>query len=280
MKKSVTAINAKETLDNLLRDATLYRQIGEPSYGPWKKEDFRIRRSLSAISSVFRLRQPYPLLLSLMRCYREKILSKKNLEATLWAVECFHFTFTAIAQRSSSGGISFMYASWAQRLSNATSEADRQKILLEIKQNLRARIPDKAEFVAGFKGLRYSDDFTKQKRVVRYALERIEDHLSESGVVANYDQMTIEHIAPQKPASGAPSVSADHVAAIGNQLLCDNALQDKLQNKPFADKRNILKGCGVAAAKDVVATTHWDNKAIEKRTDRLANLAYDEIWRA
>jgi len=280
MKNSVTANNAQETLDNLLKDATLYRQIGEPSYGSWKKEDFRIRKSLSAISSVFNLRQPYPLLLSLIRCYRDKILSKRNLEATLWAVECFHFAFTAIAQRSSSGGVSLMYASWAQRLSNATSDADRQKILSEIKRNLRNRIPDKADFVAGFKGLRYSDDFTKQKRIVRYVLEHIEDHLSKSGVVVNYDQMTIEHIAPQKAASGAPSVSSEHIAAVGNQLLCNGALQDRLKNKPFANKRQILKGCGVAAAKDVVAKKHWDNRAIDERTDRLANLAYDEIWRA
>jgi hypothetical protein len=222
---------------------------------------------------------PIPVAL-LIRCYRDKILSKKNLEATLWAVECFHFAFTAIAQRSSSGGISLMYASWAQRLSNATSDADRQKILSEIKKNLRDRIPDKADFVAGFKGLRYSDDFTKHKRIVRYVLEHIEDQLSTSGVIANYDQMTIEHIAPQKPTPGAPSISYEHIATVGNQFLCDSTLQERLKNKPFADKRHILKDCGVAAAKDVVATKDWDDKAIDERTDRLANLAYDEIWRA
>ncbi len=42
-KKAIIAQNARTTLDALLNDATLYRQICEPSYGKWKKEDCNIQ---------------------------------------------------------------------------------------------------------------------------------------------------------------------------------------------------------------------------------------------
>jgi hypothetical protein len=277
-KRAVTQVNAKATLDQMTKDAVLYRQIGEPTYGKWKREDKHIRASLYAISSVFRMRQPYPLLLSLMRCYRDGLLSKKNVEAALWVIECFHFEFTAIAQKSSSGGISFMYASWAQKLSNAKSPAGRQAILVEIKKSLRERVPSVDDFVAGFKELRYSDEFTRQKRLVQYVLARIEDHLSHGGVAVDFDNMTIEHVASQNPESGGVQIDRDHVAMLGNLLFCDEELQGVLGNKGFEHKKAHLRQSGLGAAKSVVRYAKWTNAEVEARTDELARLAYGEIW--
>src|SRR5215831_4412142 len=84
-----------------------------------------------------------------------------------------------------------------------------------------------------------------------------------SGVAVDYDQMTVEHVASQNPGSGATQVSVEHVAAIGNQLFCDQRIQEKLKNKAFAEKRKILRGSGLAAAKDMVAKRRWDEEAID-----------------
>jgi hypothetical protein len=59
-KKATIAQNARATLDSLVNDATLYRQIGEPRYGKWKKEDDSIQVSLTALTSVFRMRPAVP----------------------------------------------------------------------------------------------------------------------------------------------------------------------------------------------------------------------------
>lgn len=280
-KKATVAGNASATLDDLVKDATVYRQLAEPTYGKWKKEDGNIRVSLAAISSTFRMRQPYPLLLAVLRCYRDGALTKKNVEATLWVIERFHFQFTAVAQKSSSGGISMMYASWAQRLTNAKTDAARQAVLGDIKKNLKQRMPTKDDFVAGFMQLRYSDEFTRQKKLVKYILARIEDHLSNTGVAIDFDKMTIEHVAPQNPQPGAAQkISSDHVAMLGNLLLGDEKLQNDLQNHGFEKKKQVLKASGLGAAKAITAKSAWTQAAIEQRTQDLAELAYSTIWKA
>ena len=277
-KKATVAGNANDTLDDLVNDSTLYRQIAEPSYGKWKKDDINLRVSLTAISSSFRMKQPFPLMLSLMRGYRDKVLTKKQVELALWAIERFHFQYTAVAGKTSSGGISMMYASWAQRLTNAKNDAERQAVLGEIKSSLKKRMPSKEDFVSGFSALRYSDKFTRDKKLVKYILARIEDHLSKVGVAIDYDSMTIEHVASQSPGAGSAALSPDHVAMLGNLLLCDTPLQNQLKNDPFDKKKEILKKSGLGAAKGITTKAVWDKAAIEDRTKELAELAYTEIW--
>ncbi len=169
-----------------------------------------------------------------------------------------------------------MYASWAQKLSNAGTQTGRQHVLSDVKKGLRDRVPSKADFAAGFKDLRNSDEYTKQRKLVKYILARIDQHFARNGVAADYEQMTIEHVAPQNPAAGAPSVSADKVAMIGNQLVCDVTLQHKLKNKPFTEKRKLLKKLATAA--DIVDKPCWGDVEIEERSERLTEIAYDDIW--
>jgi hypothetical protein len=88
--------------------------------------------------------------------------------------------------------------------------------------------------------LRYSDEFTKQKKLVKYVLTRIYESGASGGVAPDYTQMTIEHIAPQNPPT-AGAVDAEHVAMLGNLILCNVDLQDQLKNKPFEEKRKILE---------------------------------------
>jgi hypothetical protein len=173
-----------------------------------------------------------------------------------------------------------MYASWAQRLTNAKTEAERQAVLGDIKKNLKQRMPTEAEFISGFNQLRYSDEFTRQKKLVKYILARIEDHLSKSGVAIDFDKMTIEHVAPQNPAPGAAAVSSDHVAMLGNLLLCDSKLQDALGNRDFAKKKEVLKASGLGAAKGITDKKAWTQVEIAARTQALAEVAYKAIWKA
>ncbi|MFY0527665.1 DUF262 domain-containing protein [Archangium gephyra] len=277
MKKSITKDNAKSNLDDMLSDAKLYRTIGEPGYRKWRNDETHLKSTLEALS-IFRVRQPFPLVLSILRAYQKRQISKKNAEAVLWAIECFHFTFTAIASKSSSGGLSMMYASLAQKIFKASTESEWQKVLREARDKLKSRLPKRDDFIVEFKKLRYSDEFTKQKRLVKYVLARIDRHLSKSGVAVDYDKMTIEHVAPQNPSSPG-AIPEDHVGMLGNLLLCDEKLQDKLKNKPFPDKKAVLTASGVAAKEIIVSKSVWDAAAVEERTQKLAELAYDQIWK-
>jgi uncharacterized protein with ParB-like and HNH nuclease domain len=277
MKKEIKKTDIADIiLDDLVNDAGLYRAIIEPSFGKWKKEEGQIRKSLAALG-VFRVQQPFPLVLSVMRAYKGGKISKKNAEAMLWAVEQFHFTFTAITSKSSSGGISFMYASWAKALFRAGAQPASQKAMNDVIKGLKSRRPSEDDFVAGFKELRYSDRFTKQKKLVQYILRMFADHEADGGVAVDHEQMTIEHVASQNPA-GSATISEDHVAMIGNLLWCDSKVQDKLKNKAFAEKRNILKTSDVPGAEAVAGKAAWGETEIEERTKAMAQLAYNKIW--
>jgi uncharacterized protein with ParB-like and HNH nuclease domain len=273
-----TKVDAETLIDALVTDAKTYRSIVEPGFGKWRKDEAALFRSVEALA-IFRVRQPFPLVLSVMRAYRAKKITKKNAATMLAAIERFHFAFTAVAQKSSSGGISKMYATWARELDGAAGEAALQKLTKKVKDELWKRAPQKSEFESMFGGLRYSDELTKQKKLIQYILRRLTEHFPAKGVSVDHSMMTIEHVAPQNPLPGATPVSPNHVAMLGNLLWCDNAMQDQLKNKSFPDKLAILKGSSVSGVEDLLTHTSWGEKEIEARTAVLADIMFEKIWK-
>jgi hypothetical protein len=197
-KRKVTKQNAKEVLDSLVRDARTYREISETVYRKWTKNEQQIRESLDALN-LFRLKQPLPMVLAVMHAFDAGDLKQKQVEDILGAIENFHFSFTAVTSQRSSGGISFMYALHARTLLSATDAAARVKVLSDLKTKLRGIAPGYAEFEPSFLELRFSRLYTKQKKLVQYVLAKIDRTMSTNGVVLDYPQMTVEHIASQSP---------------------------------------------------------------------------------
>ena len=138
-KKAVTKAKAKEYLDFLVDDSKLYRSLYETSY-VWEKNEAEVSRSLEAIQ-LFKLSQPLPALLSLVRAYKDKKIKYAKLKEAVRAIENFHFQFTAITSSRSSGGISAMYSSFAQRLFASSNSQEAADEIQRLKVKLRERIP-------------------------------------------------------------------------------------------------------------------------------------------
>lgn len=212
-----------------------------------------------------------------MRHYDDGKLKTKHVRESLSAIENFHFSFTAVTSQRSSGGISFMYASAARELYAAASLQKRSDVLRDFKKKLSSRKPQYDEFEALFLELKYSSKFSKQKNLVRYILTRIYQFNS-TGVVVDSDQMTIEHLAPESPSKGT-ALSDEDVASIGNLVLVDQKLNEKLANKKFSEKVAILKGVNVWLDNTVLNANTWDAGTIVGRAKRLAEDAYKNVWR-
>lgn len=196
LKKQIGVKEAPEYLDWLLQDAGLYRGIHEVPYGKWNAQESRIARSLSALM-LFRVKQPTPCVLSLVRDYRiTRKIRKRHLEEALVAIENYHFLFTAVASQSSSGGISAMYAKLARRFYLSKDAQEAAAIIKELKDKLRARVPSLEQIKAAFQEIVYTDDLTRQKKLVKYVLVGLHQAATPP-VPVDYDRMTIEHIAPQ-----------------------------------------------------------------------------------
>jgi len=275
LRKRIKKENAVAFLNDLLKESKIYRQIHETTFRKWKKEEFGIRDSLAAMN-LFRIRQQLPLVLSVMRHYDDKALKTKHVREILSAIENFHFVFTAVTSQRSSGGISFMYASAARDLYAATKQDSKLGVLRDIEKKFTAKKPNYQEFEPPFVDLQYSSKLSKQKNLVRYILAKLYQKNS-TGLVIDVDQMTIEHLAPENPPTSS-GLNDNIVASIGNLILVDQPLNDKLGNKSFPEKVAILKSAHVWIDDVVLGASTWGLDEILKRSQLLARDAYDNVW--
>jgi len=169
-----------------------------------------------------------------------------------------------------------MYAMHARQLLAAKDVTTKTKCLHDLKVKLRAKRPSFQEFEDDFLRISYSNTFTKQKRLVQYILAKIDANFS-GGLPIDYERMTIEHLAPQSP-SGKSAQQNAKVGLIGNLILVDGALNNKLANKDFSHKVKLLAASRVWVDPTLAKAKTWDDAEIEARTKKLASLAYNTIW--
>ncbi|WP_433953161.1 DUF262 domain-containing protein [Curtobacterium flaccumfaciens] len=274
IRKRVNAKNAKTYLDALVQDVEYYRAIHEPSY-MWEKSEKRVAESLRAIQ-IFRVVQPTPALLSLVRAYKEKKIKLSKLAEAVKAIENFHFTFTAITSSRSSGGISSMYSSFARKLFEAE---DSNSAAIEIKifiQKLRERRPLLDEVEVGFKDVLFTNTTTKQKQLVRYILRKFAEHNSFKFTV-DWDDLAIEHLAPQA-LIGKAGWDELTIGQLGNLFLLDQKKNNELADKSFAEKKLLLSRGSYSVPETMQTAEDWSPALIREHTRQMAGVAHETIW--
>ena len=275
IKRAIKKSDAGDYLDRLVCESVFYRSIFEPRASRWAKSQARIRDSLYGLS-VFGVRQPAPYVLSLVARLRDRRLKPKHVVEALTAVEVFHFQSTAVAKQSSSGGISQMYAKHAREVRDAETIEAAVKSIRELNGKLKERLPNAEEFRAGFVRLAFSDEYTRDKKLVKYTLGKLSQHgLNIEGL--DTDLLTVEHLAPQ---SGS-SVEKDNIANIGNLVLVGEKLNNEiLGNKSFKLKKPLLmRATDVWKDKVLRKAKSWGAGEIEARGSFLAHIALDKVWK-
>jgi hypothetical protein len=228
--------------------------------------------------SLFRLQQPLPFVLSLLRAYDEKAIKLKVLLHGLRSVENYHFVATAVTNQPSSGGVSRMYSASGRAVLDAKTPAEKLAAIDDLASKLRSRRPSYAEFEASFLGLRSSRQYTQQTALVRYILTRVHAATVAPSTTTpiDYGQLTVEHLAFQGQKHSG-SFSPGDIARIGNLLLVTQELNEELADKSFVEKQAVLAGQpGVEA--EILTASKWEPDEIAERTKRLARRAYEEIW--
>jgi hypothetical protein len=273
-----TKPQARARLSSLREDVDYYRYALDPGSRQWQIEESDARLSLEALT-IFRILQPAPLLLSLMRARlgTEPRLGAKVLTTTLQTIERYHFQFTVISQLSSSGGVSEMYAKAARDLTNAGSPQQRANVLKEFRQKLIDRAPSREQFVTDFSNrFTLTDSITRDSRLVRYVLRTI---LRSQHPETNLEYLTVEHIMSQSEV-GMNGITVDVVGSIGNLILVSNDVNQRLGNKPFTGKKAVLSKEGSPFdVGGVLDCTTWGTAEINRRATMLGELAYDTIWK-
>ena len=272
IRNTVKKKNIDGFLDDLVRDAKLYRIIHEPSFKrpPWTIEQRGVRDSLDALNH-FGVRFSVPFLLTGMREWEEGALTLRQLTTVLNNLENFHFLFNAVTNQRATGGIIMMFASLARQV-HEKEGGGKYRACRDLAAKLRDRIPSYEEFKLCFSEIVYTLNVTRQKRLVRYILEKLLKFL---GLPIDRESATIEHLLPQSGGSHPDEV----VGQLGNLLLVpDKVNAEQLRAKPFAQKLKILNRYKCALDRKIAEANSWGRDEIESRTAWMAELAYKKIW--
>lgn len=277
LKGTIKPKNSKEFLNGLVKDSETYISIFDPELRKWSKNEVELKDSIEALSN-FGVTQQTPMVLSIMREYNSSNLKYKYAREALNAIEKFHYVFTAITSQRSSGGIASMYSTYGRKLSACNSDQEQIAVIRELQVKMRYKIPTYDEFLANFKNLKYTNKFTKHKKTIQYTLKQIDKHFNSNGVPIDYELMTIEHILSQNP----NIKQANHdsfVGTIGNLIYIDSKTNGDLENKSFVAKKPVLLEASIFIDDVLTNAKEWSDSEINDRTKKLAELAFNQVFK-
>lgn len=275
IREVVTEDTAGSHLDDFILDAEYYRGIFEPNYG-WEKNESDVKKSLEALNQ-FKVVQPTPALLSLVRAYKKGFIKLRKLKKTLLAIENFHFSFTAVTSSRSSGGISSMYSSFGRKLFEASDSNTASAEIRSLVEKLKQRVPVANEFDAAFEQVIYTNSSTSQRALVRYILSKIVLH-ERLPVLGSIDELTIEHLISQDKID-SKKWPEEIVGQIGNLILVDSNTNAELGTKSFREKKKILLESGYKIPKEFSDQGQLTPELIRERTQNLSKSARETIWK-
>ena len=270
MKKTIGRANAPSVLKDVERNALLYLRIAAPKEQEWDNQDRSVMDSLDALNK-FSVQQTRPLVLAILKHhYHSEFVSNKQVARSLSLVESFTFQFNAITQSRGGGGVTNMYSRLARECNAVTTDQDYANFYTSLRESFRDREIDDEEFLYQFKQLNYTNEFTRDRALIRYILIKLRRYIKKD--IANDTGYTIEHLHPQ---SGR--LHADYFGNIGNLWIIPDALNAKLGNKSFDAKMpKFIENNQQDSFFDA-----WDGNPeenITSRADALSQLALQKVW--
>jgi hypothetical protein len=148
---------------------------------------------------------------------------------------------------------------------------------------MRLICPKDAAFKAAFadKVVRTTD--SRNNRIVRYILCKLEYQTSGTAHDFESDAFNIEHVLPQNPGDDWTAFTDKEIPALvhrlGNLALMAKKQNKDLGNASYAKKRSVLQASHFAITKELGDdNSDWNPARIEARQRKLANLA-TTVWK-
>jgi len=274
-KSKENSFNYNIFIENLLNDSKIFQKIIYPKLQDWGNSgEFKVYFSLNAIQ-IFNIQVANSLLMSLIREYDGKNISLRYLVKALRAIERFHFINNAIIGGRSSG-LDTMYSRVSRDLYNAIDKHQKHNVIDNIIDKLKEKLPNIEQFKSKIDSrLYFSSKNTKQKKLVQYALKRLEYEKQ------NYNiellDMSLEHIYPEKFDQYWTNIDIKHIQDIGNLVLLDKGINSKIGNKNYNEKKRIiLEESTLITTKEVFEKYNkWNKDNIEDRKNLLIEKLYE-----
>lgn len=135
--------------------------------------------------------------------------------------------------------------------------------------------PSDDDFRTAFATLRVSNS-----RLARYYLRRLQETHSppdpEFSIQSNPEQVNLEHVLPKRP-DAAWNIEIDDVRRLvnrlGNQALLRKKHNTDVKNASFPEKQAVFKVSPYSLTRQISEFHKWDESAIRKRQESLADIA-------
>ena len=257
-------VSAIQFLDTLSTAADDYVALHMPTSGRWTNYNIRIRRHIDDLLSlpVTPLR---PLMLSVLRNFSARETEVSFGRFVSWSARWL----TAGGGRS--GGVETAIGTAAKRVTDSEVQtADKLTELLE------PVLPNDSRFQLAFRNLTLTNH-----KMARYYLRTLESTYhgeSEPEWVPNEETViTLEHVLPQRPGENwqgiEPAIHSTYYKRLGNMALLQSSSNSELGNAPFGEKRKVFSLSRYRLTKELSTEQVWGPTEIEKRQERLSELA-------
>lgn len=253
------------------RHARMYAALRNPEDDSWTSAE---RDSLSQLL-MFNVRQPLALLLAAFDRFAED--DRAGLGRFLRAIAVVSFRYNAICGYPSNEQET-MYNRIARNISTGHI-ANAAAAIAE----LRPVYPDDAKFKAAFAAKVLRTTSSRNKKVARFILFRLEEQLSGNRFDIESAKYNIEHVLPENPGNGWDQFDDQQRDAftyrLGNLTLLATADNRTLGNTSFSKKRPIYKKSQFAITRKLAENFDaWTAEKIRSHQTWMGKQA-TAIWR-
>lgn len=223
--------------------------------------------------SLFRIRQPMPLLFAAWERF-----SKDDFIRVLKLVSAISFRYTIVSGLNTND-LEPVYHRAAKSVADgeATTPADIFQRLSPIYVSDEKMRQDFSQLEISTKG---------RKKLAKYILAGLEQHISNRACDPNTDPDTVEHILPENPEEGweemYPSDKWDgDVYRLGNLTLLEASPNRDIGDRSYADKCPAYDRSNYSLTQEVarMAPEQWTPELVNKRQIRLAKVAA-QVWKS
>jgi hypothetical protein len=263
----MTSPEVIELLDSLEENALLYNALSNYSDSFWGG-DRELRNRIKELV-LFKEKQAYPLLIA---AYNE--LNLEDFKKVLKFISIITFRYTVIGR---------LHTNLKEDIYNKAAIKISEKEVTtpsQIAELIKPLYPSDSDFKNDFSTKYLSTQ--RGKKLVRYILFKIENHLSQSDYDFEENPGTIEHILPENGnehylAQFPISIHDSIVYRLGNYTILEEDKNRACETLPFDMKKEIYKKSQYQMTKDIDFSA-WTPIAVERRQEKLAQQA-SSVWR-
>ncbi len=254
-----------------------YHNIMFPQTNVFQNYRKHIFDSLIALK-YFNVSQTNILLLALFKANREKIVTEKEFFIIIDMIEKFHFIYTAVTS-SNPSGIEGKYSTLGRKLLSIKPNNKKEVglVIKELKDYYKTKLPKESEFIEEFNKLEYRRNNHKRARLIKYIFMKIEkSNHSTNELVLDIESITLEHILSQ-------STTKNNIGLIGNLLPLCSSINGKAKDYTLDKKIKFYSESQILEVKNFVKINkdkrEWTEDDINNRTNDIAKMSYNEIWK-